>query len=155
MNWRFNRRAVSEIIAALLLIAIAVSAAILLYVFAIGLVGSLYSTGGIQTKEQLIMEAYSFPVGNTITVTVRNVGPVSENLYRSDYFVNGIPPTSTPTFSCGAADSALTPGQPCTFTLTLPAATVASMIPDVSYPLKMVTPTGGVFSYPVIYGGAA
>jgi len=155
MNKRFNRRAVSEIIAALLLIAIAVSAAILLYVFAIGLVGSLYTTGGIQTKEQIIMEAYNFPSpGNTLTVTVRNVGPTTENLARSDYFINGIAATVA-SFSCGAASSALTPGQPCTITLTLSASVVASLMSDVSYPFKMVTPTGGVFSYPVIYGGAA
>ena len=60
MNRHFNNRAVSQIIAALLLIAIAVAAAILLYVFSIGLLGSLGSGGGQQTKEQLILEAYSW-----------------------------------------------------------------------------------------------
>jgi flagellin-like protein len=38
---RYNNRAVANIIAALLLIAIAVAAAVLLYVFSIGLLGSL------------------------------------------------------------------------------------------------------------------
>ena len=63
MNKHYNNRAVSEIIAALLLIAIAVAAAVLLYVFSIGLLGSLGSSGGQQTKEQVIMEAYNFPAG--------------------------------------------------------------------------------------------
>ncbi len=62
MNRHFNNRAVSQIIAALLLIAIAVAAAVLLYVFSIGLLGSLGSGGGQQTKEQVIMEAYNFAV---------------------------------------------------------------------------------------------
>ena len=60
MNRHFNNRGVSQVIAALLLIAIAVAAAILLYVFAIGLLGSLGSSGGQQTKQQLIMEAYNW-----------------------------------------------------------------------------------------------
>jgi flagellin-like protein len=48
---RFTRRGVSSIIAALLLIAIAVAAGVLLYVFSIGLLGSLQGTGGQQTKD--------------------------------------------------------------------------------------------------------
>ena len=90
MNRHYNNRAVSEIIAALLLIAIAVAAAVLLYVFSIGLLGSLGSSGGQQTKEQVIMEAYSFPISGPLVLTVRNVGSSSENLAGADYFVNGV-----------------------------------------------------------------
>ena len=63
MNRHFNNRAVSQVIAALLLIAIAVAAAILLYVFAIGLLGTLGVGGGQQTKEVLILEAYNWEGG--------------------------------------------------------------------------------------------
>jgi flagellin-like protein len=91
MNRHFNNRGVSQIIAALLLIAIAVAAAILLYVFAIGLLGNLGSSGGAQTKEQLIMEAYNWS-GNTITLTVRNVGSAAIDASHTDVFVNGISP---------------------------------------------------------------
>lgn len=49
MNKHYNNHAVSDIIAALLLIAIAVAAAVLLYIFSIGLLGSLGSSGGQQT----------------------------------------------------------------------------------------------------------
>ncbi len=92
MNRHFNNRGVSQVIAALLLIAIAVAAAILLYVFAIGLLGSLGSSGGQQTKQQLIMEAYNWNAGSgTISVTVRNVGSASIDAGATDVFVNGNP----------------------------------------------------------------
>src|SRR3989337_3533051 len=59
MSRHFSNRAVSQVIAALLLIAISVAAAILLYVFSIGLLGSLGTGGGQQVKAQLITEAYN------------------------------------------------------------------------------------------------
>jgi flagellin-like protein len=55
---KVNGKAVSPVIATLLMIAIAVAAAILVYVWSMGLVGTLQGTGGQQTREQLIMEAY-------------------------------------------------------------------------------------------------
>ena len=151
MNRHYNKRAVSNIIAALLLIAIAVAAAILLYVFAIGLLGSLGSSGGTQTKEQVIMEAYSWS-SNSLTVTLRNVGSATENLQGADYFINGVK-AGAPTGTCGTAGSSITPTQNCiaTITATQPA---GSFISGASYVLKVVTPTGGVFSYTVICGGA-
>ena len=153
MNKHYNNRGVSNIIAALLLIAIAVAAAILLYVFAIGLLGSLGSSGGQQTKEQVIMEAYNFGTGGTsgtLTVTLRNVGSATEDLADADYFVNGVnvgPPAS----QCGGA-STVTPTQSCAIGLTV---TTASLVSGAAYPFKIVTPTGGVFSYSVIYGGGS
>jgi flagellin-like protein len=149
MNKHYNNHAVSNIIAALLLIAIAVAAAILLYVFAIGLLGSLGSSGGQQTKEQVIMEAYSFPTVGGLTVTLRNVGSASENLHDADYFINGL--LGTPSTCTGA--SAITPSQSCPVTITL--GSYGSLISGAAYPFKVVTPTGGVFSYSVIYGGSS
>ena len=143
-NRRLNKRAVSDIIAALLLIAIAVAAAVLLYVFSIGLLGSLGSSGGQQTKEQVIMEAYSFPTGGSLTITLRNVGSASENLLSADYFINGVKETAT-----GTCTTAVTPGGSCQETLPAP----PSLTANAAYPFKVVTPTGGVFSYTVIYGG--
>ena len=151
MNKHYNNRAVSEIIAALLLIAIAVAAAILLYVFAIGLLGSLGSSGGQQTKEQVIMEAYSFPVGGPMVVTLRNVGSASENLATADYFVNGV--IGTATLSGCATPSAVTPSGSCQASVAF--TSYASLISGAAYPFKVVTPTGGVFSYSVIYGGSS
>jgi flagellin-like protein len=150
MNRHFNNRAVSQVIAALLLIAIAVAAAILLYVFAIGLLGSLGSGGGQQTKEQVIMEGYNFPIAATssLVITVRNVGPAAVNIGAADFFVNGV--MSAMGGSCSGIT--LTPTQSCTATLTV---TTASLVAGAAYPLKVVTPTGGVFSYTVVYGGSS
>ncbi len=55
-----RRRAVSPIIASLLLIAIAVAAGIIVYVYVNSLAGGLTSGGGSQVSSQLQMQAYSF-----------------------------------------------------------------------------------------------
>jgi archaellum component FlaF (FlaF/FlaG flagellin family) len=154
VNRHFNNRAVNQVIAALLLIAIAVAAAILLYVFAIGLLGSLGSSGGQQTKEQLIMESYNWAFGSppgSITLTVRNVGSASIDAGHTDIFVNGN------LISGGLAGclQVLTPTQSCTTSaLTVPGG-AGSYIAGAAYPLKLVTPDGGVFSYSVIAGGSS
>ena len=86
----FTNKAVSQVIAALLLIAISVAAAVLVYVFSIGLLGSLQTSGGQQSKQQVIMEAYNWPrirSTGTLTLTVRNVGPASVQF--ADLFING------------------------------------------------------------------
>jgi flagellin-like protein len=148
MNRHFSNRGVSQVIAALLLIAIAVAAAILLYVFAIGLLGSLGSSGGQQTKQQLIMEAYNWDsTSNAIQLTVRNVGSASIDASNTDVFVNGVSVGSTPLSACGT----LTPGGSCQATFTASGSYVAGA----AYPLKLVTPDGGVFSYSVICGGSS
>jgi len=153
MNRHFNNRGVSQVIAALLLIAIAVAAAILLYVFAIGLLGSLGSSGGQQTKQQLIMEAYRWDTSGGIpgklSVTLRNVGSASINLASTDLFVNG----NLQAAFLASCPSALTPGGSCTVTGTT--LTGSGYISGAAYPLKLVTPDGGVFSYSIICGSAS
>lgn len=58
---KFQRRpAVSAIIATLLLIAIAVAASIIVYVFVNSLAGGLTQGGGQQTTERLQMQGYNF-----------------------------------------------------------------------------------------------
>jgi flagellin-like protein len=145
LNKRFSRRGVSQVIAALLLIAIAVAAAVLLYVFAIGLLGSLASSGGQQTKQQVIMEAYSFS-GSALTISVRNVGAATVDMSGADYFLNGV--SAAPGNGCMLT---LTISGSCTTTLTV---TTSNLSSGAGYPLKIITPEGGVFSYSVIYGGS-
>jgi flagellin-like protein len=148
MNRHFNNRGVSQVIAALLLIAIAVAAAILLYVFAIGLLGSLGTGGGGQTKEQLIMEAYNWDYANGgITLTVRNVGPAAIDAEHTDVFVNG-----SPYGQLGGSCGTLQPGLSCSVAIDVSG---GSFISGAAYPLKLVTPTGGVFSYSIIAGGSS
>src|SRR3990170_5232046 len=102
MSRHFSNRAVSQVIAALLLIAIAVAAAILLYVFSMGLLGNLGSGGGQQTRKQVIMEAYNFPVGGSLLVNLRNVGSASVDIGGADYFIDGVD-AGAPTGSCAGA----------------------------------------------------
>ncbi|MEM2962583.1 MAG: archaellin/type IV pilin N-terminal domain-containing protein, partial [Candidatus Bathyarchaeia archaeon] len=68
---RVGRRAVSPVIATLLMIAIAVAAAILVYVWSMGLVGTLQGGGGKQTTEQIILEAYDATKSNEWTLYLR------------------------------------------------------------------------------------
>jgi hypothetical protein len=157
MGKQFSKRGVSVIIAALLLIAIAVAAAVLLYVFSIGLMGSLGSSGGQQTKDQVILEAYDWTTsgGTPLILQLKNVGSSTVNLAPgtstvsgADYFVNGIP--ATPTACTGA--SSITPGAPtCQVSLAL----TGTFTPGAAYPVKVVLPDGGVFSYTAITGQAS
>ena len=74
-KFKLSKRAVSPVIATLLMIAIAVAASIIVYVWSIGLLGGLMGGGGgQQTAEQLIMEAYDGVTAAGAKVTVRNVG---------------------------------------------------------------------------------
>lgn len=126
----------------------AVAAAVLLYVFSVSVIGSLGSIGGQQITEEVVMETYSFP-SSTLTLTLLNVGHTSEDLANADYFVNGVRTTGTPTFSC-ASPNAVPPGGSCTVTLTV---ATTNLVSGQGYPLKIVTPSGGVFSYTITYGG--
>ena len=162
MGKRFTNRGVSVIIAALLLIAIAVAAAVLLYVFSIGLMGSLGSSGGSQTKDQLIMAAYNWSSGTSLILYLQNVGSSTLNLVpvtgtaSPSYFVAGTLVTATPTAEGSAlgCTTAQLPGTAaCSMVLTTPSS--LSLTPGAAYAVKIVTPDGGVFSYTAIDGQAS
>ncbi len=151
MGKRFTNRGVSVIIASLLLIAIAVAAAVLLYVFSIGLMGSLGSSGGQQTKDQVILEAYDWrTTANTLVLNLKNVGSSSVVLTpgSADYFVNGVNANTGATTTCPA--TVLPGAATCSVTLT----TSATLTSGAAYPVKVVLPDGGVFSYTAIDGHA-
>jgi flagellin-like protein len=150
MGKHVNNRGVNTIIAALLLIAITVAAAILLYVFSIGLLGSLGSSGGSQTKQQLILEAYNWVGGGTLTLNLRNVGSAAISASTADVFVNGI---SQGQVLSGC--STLQPQNSCVATFTPSSSGASSFTGGVSYVVKIVTPDGAVFSYTVIDGQAS
>jgi len=57
-----RRRAVSAIVATLLLIAITVSAAVLVYVFVGGAAGNLTKNGGQQVNEHLAIQSYTYEI---------------------------------------------------------------------------------------------
>ncbi len=155
MGKQFSKRGVSVIIAALLLIAIAVAAAVLLYVFSIGLMGSLGSSGGQQTKDQLIMAAYNWGTSTQLILYLQNVGSSSLNVLGASFFVAGNLVTAGTGGTAPACTATLAPGSgACSVSLTVPATGTAAgdVTAGAAYPVKIVLPDGGVFSYSAIAG---
>ena len=147
---RRKNRGVSQVIAALMLIAIAVAAAVLLYVYSLGVSERLGTGGGQQVKEGLILAAYRWS-GNPgiISGTIKNVGQSSIDAGRTDVFLHGMPVIGGLGGSCTSA--ILNPTESCDFQFTVPA---GSWTTGAIYQLKLVTPSGGVFSYPVTQAGS-
>jgi flagellin-like protein len=155
MGKRFTNRGISTIIAALLLIAIAIAAGVLLYVFSIGLIGSLQGSGGQQTKDQVIMEAYQWPAGNSVTLQLRNTGATTVNLAVADFYVGGSPVTATisnPSGGTCTTTTAVVPGTACVATLTIVGASYSS---GVAYVVKIGLSDGGVMSYSAVDGSSS
>ena len=153
MGKRFTNRGISTIIAALLLIAIAIAAGVLLYVFSIGLIGSLQGSGGQQVKDQVIMEAYNWGSGTSLILQLRNTGSTTVNLSTADFYVGGVL-LATPTFACTspASSTAMAPGGACQATL---ATTGSSYSSGVAYTVKLSLADGGVMSFSAINGSSA
>ncbi len=106
-----RRRGVSVIIATLLLIAIAVAASIIVYVFVNGLAANLTAGGGQQTTERLQMQGYNFNVGSNQVVQVFLVNSGSSSTTISSVYFDGVlvpvagtnPPTSVSAASFASA----------------------------------------------------
>lgn len=147
MGSRFRgNRGVSEVIAVVLVIAISVGAAILLYVFAIGTVS--LTGGGQQVTQQLILESYNWNANsNQLRGSFKNAGTTPIALDSADAFINGTPVTLT------VATSTVNPKQSTTFTVTVGIS--GSFVQGASYPFKIVTASGAVFSYTVVLGGSS
>jgi hypothetical protein len=138
---------VSQVIAALLLIAITVSGAILLYVFSIGLIGAVQTGGGQQVKQQLILEAYDWTALGALKLWVKNVG--AAEIVLADMFVNGLPVNFVIPAQC---DNTFRIQQSCRIIVNQFLATITV---GVTYSLRIVTVDGAIFSYPVTAGKAA
>ncbi len=134
-----SRRAVSPVIATLLMIAIAVAASVIVYVWSIGLLGGLMGGGGSQVRQQLIMEAYNWTNATSLAFTLRNVGSASATV--SSVYLAGtlVSPTSlSQPMAIGA-----------TWTATY---TVSGYTAGAAYTLKVVSSSGGVFAFSVTNG---
>jgi flagellin-like protein len=154
MGKRFTNRGISTIIAALLLIAIAIAAGVLLYVFSMGLIGSLQGTGGQQTKDQVIMEAYQWPATATLTLNLRNTGSTTISLSAADIYLGGFLLAAPGTTPCTTGSwTSVAPGTACTLGWT--SLTAASYTAGVAYVLKIGLQDGGVMSYSVVDGQSA
>jgi len=138
-KFRVSKKAVSPVIATLLMIAVAVAASVIVYVWSAGLLGTLMGGGGAQVKEQLIMEAYDWGTPGTLTLYLRNVGSSSSNV--TAVYVGGVPGT--------IASIILDPGEASNL-----AVTGLSETSGLAYTVKVVTRTGAVFSFSCIAGKA-
>ena len=134
-KFRVSKKAVSPVIATLLMIAVAVAASVIVYVWSAGLLGTLMGGGGAQVKEQLILEAYSWPAG-TLTLFLRNVG--STDVKVVEVYVGGT--------AGGVADTTILIKQSQSIPITI------SGSAGTAYTVKVVTETGGVFSFSCIAG---
>ena len=142
-------KGVSQVIAALLVIAVTIAGAVLLYVFAIGVIGNLSSGVGQQVKDQVTMVSYNFPVGGPLSITVKNVGSSPVDLATADFFINGVSATSG-----SECKTTLTIGGSCTIALSPPGG-YGGLLSGYSYTVKIVTADGAIFSYSVTYGGGS
>ena len=137
-----GRRAVSPIIATLLLIAITVAAGVVVYVFVGGLSANLSKSGGNQVTEQLSMDAYNFQ-GTAISITVRNTGTGAITLSTIYFDGSSITPTSCAPVGLGTSlDVGST--TTCSYTTSQSAGT--------SHSVKFVTSDGALFTFNVIAG---
>ena len=152
------RKAVDPIIATLLLIAIAVAAGIIVYVYVNSLAGGLTSGGGQQVSDQLQLDAYNYIQGTSLTATVRDVG--SGSVTVSSIFFDGNVAgaiSATPTGSCSSPSlnspyATCAPGQTLTIVLTSSPAGVTSAASGTSHTVKILTATGGIATFTVIAG---
>ena len=91
-----GKKAVSEIVAATLLITITVAASVIFYVYSSNLLGSLTGTqpqSGLYSN-QITLEYYDWTTLSSLILTVRNVGSGLANI--AAFYVNGLKPTTTP-----------------------------------------------------------
>ncbi len=139
-KYKLRTKAVSPVIATLLMIAIAVAASIIVYVWSIGLLGGLMGGGGSQVKEQLIMEAYDWSTSTTLRFTLRNVG--SSVVTVASVYLGG-------TNQAAAVNTVLI-GATAAYTLTVS----GTFTGGAAYTLKVISTTGGVFSFSVINGSS-
>jgi archaellum component FlaF (FlaF/FlaG flagellin family) len=106
-----------------------------------GLLGGLMGTGGTQTKEQLILEAYDWKTTGTISLIFRNVG--SSQVSIAAIYLEGV--------TLGASASPVAIAGTMSYSLPVAGLTIT---PGASYTLKVVTATGGTFSFSVVAGKA-
>jgi len=139
-KFRVSKKAVSPVIATLLMIAVAVAASVIVYVWSAGLLGTLMGGGGAQVKEQVILEAFVWTDPTKITLYLRNVG--SSEVHVAAIYVGG---TQVTTGAYTIPVKAATSVGPLT--------TVASS--GTAYVVKIVTDTGAVFSFSCIAGTAS
>lgn len=154
-----SRKGVAEIIAALLLVCITLSAGMLFAIYASGLMGRLDVPKSQPYTDQLTLDYYNWPCpsGNcnsgspgTLTIIVRNDG--ASTITLADFFIQGsLESTSGLTFTnCPSNPYVLSVQSSCTIALSVPSG--LSVTQGVAYTVKLVANDGTIFTFSCIYG---
>ena len=148
-----SRRGISEIIGALLVVCITVSAATLLAAYASGVMGSLQMRVTQPYMEQLTLEYYNwFNAAGSPSLTIRNDGAATITL--ADFFMQGLKNTTDlTTSSCSSPNAYVLPVQsPCTLTFPVPSG--LTVLSGIAYTVKFVTNDGAIFTFSIIAGSS-
>jgi len=151
MGKRFTNRGISTIIAALLLIAIAIAAGVLLYVFSMGLIGSLQGSAGTQMKDNVIVEAYRWTSPTPLVLNLRNAGGSTLDLTKANYYVGGVQMVNPTHTGATCTPTAFSPGMACAASVPIAGLTPTS---GVAYVVKIGFADGGITSSSAVYGNA-
>jgi len=146
-----NNRAVSEVVGALLMIALTVTAGVIVYVYSSGLIGPLQ---GAQVRqpymEKITLDYYQWTMvssaNGTLTLILRNTGSIQLKL--ADFFIAGNAVAPTFGSTCPAANiNVNSPG--CQVTLSY---TGQSFTSGIAYNVRVVTADGALFDYACVAG---
>ena len=144
-----NKRAVAEVVGALLMIALAVTGGVVVYVYSSGLMGSLH--GGKVNQpylERVSLDYYAWDLAhNKLNLTLRNVGSAQVTL--ADFFIAGKNVTANLANCPGGVIKVNAPPPYCPVTLTYPG---LGFNTGVAYNVRVVTKDGAVFDFLCIAG---
>ncbi len=144
-----NKRAVSEVIGALIMITIAVVAGVIVYVYASGTLGSLQgSKMSPPYMERITLDYYQWNMtSKTVALILRNTG--STQITLADFFIAGNPITSV-SFGTGCASVSLNVNAAgCQVILSYSSLTFTS---GDAYNVRVVTADGAIFDFSCIAG---
>jgi len=133
-----DRRGVSPVVSTVLLITIAVSMAVLTYVWVSGLVAQVKVGAGDPSPEKIALLSYNFRDLTMLRITLKNVGPRPTTIER--VYFEGIAVATMNLALDVYAMSDLSFGPP------------FSVVAGRAYTLTVTTVAGGKFSFAVIAG---
>ena len=158
-----NKRAVSEVVGALIMITLAVVAGIVVYVYASGLMGPLEGVKVQQPYiEKITLDYYQWStVSGPLILMLRNIGSAQLTLALSMQdpccFIAGQPVTATFTDlsntppGCSSSNLNVNAGA-CQVMLTYTNATITR---GVAYDVRVVTSDGAIFDFSCIAGATS
>jgi hypothetical protein len=143
---------VSEVVGALLMIALAVTAGVVVYIYSSGLIGSLQGSKVQQPYlETITLDYYQWEMestaNGTLMLDLRNTGSTQVTL--ADFFIASNPVTPCFGSGCSSAQDLKVNAPAMNVTLTYSG---LSLTQGVSYNVRVVTKDGAVFDFACIAG---